>query len=54
MIKLNTFESLQSLGAKSFVIYFAKKNIKLKIYRINIGSCFVLVTKTRLTYFWRN
>jgi hypothetical protein len=30
MIKLNSFESLQSLGAKSFVFYFANQNIKQK------------------------
>jgi len=41
MIKLNSFESLQSLGATYFVLYFANQNIKLKIYRILIGSFFL-------------
>ena len=44
MIKLNSFESLQSLGAKSFVFYFAKQNIKLKICRTMAGSSFMWVT----------
>jgi hypothetical protein len=41
---LNSFESLQSLGVKSFVFYFAKENTKLKLYRIMIGSSVVWVT----------
>jgi hypothetical protein len=43
MIRLNSFESLQSLGAKSFVFSFANQNLKLKIYRIMIDISFVCV-----------
>jgi hypothetical protein len=44
VINLNLFESLQILGAKSFVFNIGNENIKLQIYRNIIVNSFVWVT----------